>query len=120
MMVGGHHARWALAGLPSTETIWVEIFLAEHVVQHETVIAHDEAVALAVREAHGRGVSFRIDHADMGRAAIGLGARDAGGDLLGQRPGRQLRGELIAMGAPCKPKYFVTRRWLRRGRRLQR
>ncbi|ODR95603.1 hypothetical protein AUC70_01515 [Methyloceanibacter stevinii] len=39
------------------------------------------------------------DDADVGRAAIGLRGCHARGDLPGESTGRQLRGELIAMGA---------------------
>ena len=75
-----------------------QILLSQHIVQHEAVIAHHLAVALAIGEARGHRVAGAINDADMGGAARGGGVARGLGELAREHAVFEHPPEPVAMG----------------------
>ena len=89
----GHHRGKADARYPAMEALRIEIFLAEHVVEHVAGAGHQRAVALAIGDGDGGGVAVAVDDADVGRAARRPRA-------IGFERGGDAPGEALGVGAP--------------------
>ena len=95
MIVGAIMLDSRRSGVQAWKPPGMQVFLAQHVVEHEAASLDDMPVALAVGDAHSGCVAIRVDHADMRGAAIGGRMAGERGDLrydigLGRAPSCRL------------------------------
>ena len=65
-----HHRTDPHVAWPTVEAVRVQVFLAQHVVQHDAGTGQQLTAALTVRQGHRGAVARTVDGADVGGAAV--------------------------------------------------